>query len=79
MSNVTSEERQPSVLMTVHDLGQTLKVSIRSIWRFRRSGLLPEPIRIGGAIRWRSEDVARWIEQGCPAVNQQVLESEGQA
>lgn len=48
-------------------------VVIRSIWRLRASGKLPEPVQIGGAIRWRQQDIERWEVMGCP--NQKEFEA----
>lgn len=79
MANVLSDQSNPSALITVQELGRLLKMSVRSVWRLRSAGAIPPPVRIGGAVRWRLEDVARWIERGCPAVDQSILEAEGEA
>lgn len=52
-------------LLTIRELAKALKLSPRSIWRLVRNRQLPLPIRIGGSIRWRAEDISRWIAQGC--------------
>jgi excisionase family DNA binding protein len=44
-----------------------LSVSKRTIWRLLSGKRLPEPLRIGGSVRWRREQIDRWIEQGCPS------------
>lgn len=56
-------------LLTAKTLAEILSTSVRSIWRYRSSGLLPEPVTIAGAIRWRRSDIEKWIAMGCP--NQQ--------
>ena len=31
----------------------------------RSTGQLPEPMRLGGAVRWRLDEVKKWIADGC--------------
>ncbi|MBX9653768.1 helix-turn-helix domain-containing protein [bacterium] len=62
-SNMGSEV--PSALMTMRDLGQMLNLSARSVRRLRRANLLPEPVKLGGTIRWRREVIDQWIRHGC--------------
>ena len=52
-------------LLTIRELATILKVSQRSIWRLVAAGQLVEPLRIGGSIRWRCEDIRDWIANGC--------------
>ena len=40
--------------------------SVRSLWRDLSAGRLPPPVRIGGSIRWRRDDILAWIASGCP-------------
>lgn len=53
-------------LMSARDLGEVLRISVRSVWRLNASGKLPRPVRIGRSVRWRRCDIDRWIELGCP-------------
>jgi len=43
-----------------------LSVSARTLYRLKERGHLPEPIRLGGSVRWRLGDVEQWINDGCP-------------
>lgn len=54
-------------LITAEKLAELLGVSIRTLWRLRRSGKLPAPVRIGGCVRWRIETVQAWLDAGCPS------------
>jgi predicted DNA-binding transcriptional regulator AlpA len=56
-------------LLTVEELAKILKVSVRTVWRRRKSADVPAPVKIAGAVRWRSRDIEQWIKQGCPAGN----------
>ncbi|MBN1125075.1 MAG: AlpA family phage regulatory protein [Sedimentisphaerales bacterium] len=46
--------------------GQRLSLSKRQIFRLNACGKIPAPIRIGGSVRWLSEDITAWIDMGCP-------------
>jgi len=50
--------------MTITDLAEILKISQRSNWRFVASGKLVAPLRVGGCIRWKREDIRQWIDAG---------------
>jgi len=54
-------------LLNVRGVAQLLAVSTRQVWRLHAQGLLPEPVRIGGSVRWRREDLAAWLNARCPA------------
>lgn len=55
------------LLIPVDAVAKILGVSPRSVWRLRSSGKIIEPVRIGGLIRWKLDEVSRWVEDGCPA------------
>ena len=52
-------------LITAADFAAILKVSVRTLWRLRSGGQVPEPVRLGGAVRWRLDEVKNWIAGGC--------------
>lgn len=54
------------LLISVDELAMILKISPRTVWRLLSAGKMIEPVRIGGAVRWRFAEVKNWIEQGCP-------------
>ena len=56
------------MLVTARELATMLAIGERTLWRLLASGKLVEPVKIGGATRWRVEDVETWIEAGCPAL-----------
>ena len=63
----TSSDKHGEIpeLLTIRDLATILKVSQRSIWRLVASGQRVEPLRVGGSIRWRRDDIRDWIDSGC--------------
>ena len=63
----TLDVPQPS-LLSAESVARMLQVSVRTLWRLRSSGKLPKPVKVGGSIRWRADDVHQWIEAGCPMI-----------
>ena len=53
------------LLITASKLAALLEISTRTLWRLQSAGRLPEPVRLGGAVRWRREDIQKWIADGC--------------
>jgi len=49
-------------LLDVRDVGILASRSRASLWRDVKSGRLPQPIAIGGAKRWRVEDVRAYLK-----------------
>ena len=54
------------VLLTVEQVAKLLQVSPRSVWRLRSAGEIPEPVKIGGTVRWIADELRHWIANGCP-------------
>lgn len=55
--------------LTARQFAKILQVSLRTLWRMRSAGTLPQPLRLGGVVRWRKRDVDQWIADGCPSGN----------
>jgi len=65
----TSREtsRTMNELFTIEDVARLVKVAARTLRRWDSAGRMPEPIRKGQrCVRWRSEDISRWIALGLP-------------
>lgn len=59
-------QSQPSpILLSVIQLADLLQLSTRTIWRMRSASQLPKPLQLGGSVRWRREDIEKWIADGC--------------
>ncbi|RJP30925.1 MAG: DNA-binding protein [Phycisphaerales bacterium] len=65
MSDRTNETGP--LLLTAADVAKLLRLSRRSVLKLRSRGAIPEPVRLGRSVRWRREELARWIAAGCPA------------
>lgn len=57
-------------LLTAKDLGQFLALSKRQIFRLNNDRKLPRPVKIGGAIRWKMQDIIDWQGMDCPGRDQ---------
>ena len=56
------------LLLNVKELADALGVSERLVWRLRREGQLPPPIRLGSrVIRWDRRAIEKWIDRRCRA------------
>ena len=53
-------------LLTAKDAAQLCRLSKRSWLRFNTCEKVPEPLRIGGSLRWRLSDIEQWQSMGCP-------------
>lgn len=53
-------------LLTATQVGLMLALSKQQIFRLNSSGKLPRAVMIGGVVRWRLTDIARWQVLGCP-------------
>jgi prophage regulatory protein len=54
------------LLISAADFAQLLQVSTRTLWRQLSAGQIPPPVRFGGTVRWRLEEIRKWIAEGCP-------------
>lgn len=53
---------RPDMLMNAKTVAARLQIDPKTVRRWRREGKLPPAITIGGVVRWRAEDVERWLE-----------------
>ena len=60
-----SKFQQADYFLKAEDLSEILGVSKRTVWRWRSSGKIPEPVTIAGSTRWRSTVIRSWVEDGC--------------
>ncbi|MDX2199400.1 MAG: helix-turn-helix domain-containing protein [Phycisphaerae bacterium] len=53
-------------LIDVNSVAELLGVAPRTIWKLVSKGGVPAPLRLGRSVRWRSDELSRWVESGCP-------------
>lgn len=51
------------IYISIRETARLLGLSVSTVWRRTQDGTLPPPIRIGGATRYRREDVLAAIER----------------
>ena len=68
MSTFDSQSLPPTepLLIAAEEFAHLLQISTRTLWRLRSAGELPQPVRFGGTVRWRLEEIRKWIAEGCP-------------
>jgi predicted DNA-binding transcriptional regulator AlpA len=54
-------------LLDVRKAAALCGMSRTSWYRAESSGKVPRAVRIGGSVRWRRDELLRWIDAGCPA------------
>lgn len=65
--HVAANDADALMLLTPDEAAALLKVSVRTLWRMRSAGEVPEPVRLRNSVRWRKTDLARWLATGCPS------------
>jgi predicted DNA-binding transcriptional regulator AlpA len=54
------------LLVTARQAAQLCGVSVATWWRWEAAGRTPAAVRLGGSTRWRSDELADWVQAGCP-------------
>lgn len=52
-----------SETLNAKELADLLGVHVRSIYRRKLDGSLPEPVQVGRSVRWCKSEVDRWLAQ----------------
>jgi len=56
------ENDTPQMLITDLQVAKILNVSRATVWRHFKTGLLPRPVKVCGATRWRRDEVLQVID-----------------
>ena len=62
MDKITKPRRE---LLNAKELATMLSVSVRTVWRLRSAGMLPQPVSVGGSKRWRISDLNLFLDCDC--------------
>ncbi len=65
-----NEERSQEPLLTVKGVAILLNCSESHVRRLFRERKIPQPVRVGRAIRWSRKVLQRWIDDGCPVTEE---------
>ncbi len=68
MTVLNVQSSAESLLVTAAELAGMMQISTRTLWRLRSAGSIPQPVRLGGAVRWRRDELLDWMARGCPSV-----------
>ncbi len=52
-------------LLNARQTARLLGVSERQVWSLNSTGRIPPPIRLNTSVRWRVDDLLRFIDAGC--------------
>ena len=58
-------EKEP-LLQDIRGFFRITGIPMESIRKGQARGQIPEPIRFGRRLRWRTSDILAWVEDGCP-------------
>lgn len=58
-------ERARQELLNVNEVAELLNASTRTVYRLADAGKMPRPLKLGALVRWRREELRRWIADGC--------------
>ena len=67
-----------SLLMNVEAVADALHLSVRTVWQYSKNGIMPPPVHVGKAARWRRSELMEWIEEGCPPVDKNAKKGASQ-
>lgn len=51
------------VLLDIRRVASVLSISPATVWRRVADGSLPPPIKLGGATRWRADEIAAAVDR----------------
>jgi excisionase family DNA binding protein len=50
-------------LLTSAEVARRLRIGVKTLHRLTRTGVVPQPIRLGRKLlRWREDDIDRWLK-----------------
>lgn len=54
------------LVLSARDLAALLRLGLRTIRSMDAAGKLPAPVRVGGSVRWRLDEIRAWLDAGAP-------------
>ena len=64
--DATSPSHTESLLLSRVKAAVLLDLSVATLDRMQAAGKLPRTLVVNGGVRYRREDLVRWIALGCP-------------
>lgn len=71
----------PLLLLSPRQVAQALGLSTSGFYQLRASGRFgPRPLRLGRSVRYRRDELAAWVDAGCPSLERwQAMRKDGAA
>ena len=66
-----------NLMVSKRQAAELLQISTRTIDNLRSEGHMPQPIRIGRAVRWNRAELVAWVDAGCPDCNEWEYDAPG--
>lgn len=63
---MTSENETRKSLLSAKEFAKMISLSFRQVHRLNSCGKIPAPVKVGGSLRWKLEDIEQWIAMRCP-------------
>ena len=52
------------LFIRTNELAEALSISLSTLWRYRKAGLIPDPIALGPrTVGWRLNDINNWLNE----------------
>lgn len=64
-TTVATVESSPP-LLSAREAASLCGLGLSTWWRYLSSGKIPAPVRIGGSVRWRRNELHAWMAANCP-------------
>ncbi|QDU34898.1 Prophage CP4-57 regulatory protein (AlpA) [Poriferisphaera corsica] len=55
-----------ALLLRAEQVAEFLNISVAHVYRMRNAGKLPKPVKLGGVVRWRLDELKQWVAAGMP-------------
>ena len=63
-SQVDFDKSKPRKLGTADDVAELCNLPRATVYEYARRGILPGSVRIGRAVRFRMNEIEKWLESG---------------
>jgi excisionase family DNA binding protein len=57
-----------TIMLSIQDVARLMQCSDRHVNNLRKSGRMPQPVKLGTLVRWPQKTIEEWIQAGCPVV-----------
>lgn len=64
--DVKAVSKAEQLLLSRRNAAELLDLSVATLDRMQAAGKLPRTLVVNGGVRYRREDLVRWIALGCP-------------